>query len=299
MIPKGFKPNLAATLTKPELIQFPVYCSPKIDGIRCVVFDGVAYSRSLKPIPSSGVQAWAKEYGRNLEGFDGELVVGSSTASDCMQRSMAAMRKDFVGDFTFYVFDLIDDDSTLEKFGPRYGRLLEWMEVPPGNAQAVPQKLVHDMAHFDLWESMFLKDGYEGMMIRRPDSLYKFGRSTERSGGLTKVKRFSDAEATVIGFEEEMHNANEPTKDALGRTERSSVASGLAGKGTLGALRCVTPEGIEFNIGTGFSAIQRHEFWRIRSTLLRSLVTYKYFAHGVKEAPRHPVWKGFRHHDDL
>lgn len=297
MIPLGYKPNLAATLTKPELIQFPVYCSPKIDGIRCTVFGGVAYSRSLKPIPNHAVQEFAAQNAFNLSHLDGELVVGDGNAADCMQKSMSVMRAKGEPNFTFHVFDVVLTDEHYEK---RLAQLIEHFgDFYHFRVKQVPQYLACDMETLDMYEAMFLKDGYEGMMIRRPDSLYKFGRSTERSGGLTKVKRFSDAEATVIGFEEEMHNANEPTKDALGRTERSSVASGLAGKGTLGALRCVTPEGIEFNIGTGFSAIQRHEFWRVRSTLLRSLVTYKYFAHGVKEAPRHPVWKGFRHRDDL
>ncbi|MEX3614478.1 MAG: hypothetical protein VB141_12185 [Burkholderia gladioli] len=61
-IPTGFKPMLAATLTKPELIKFPVWASPKIDGIRCVFFGGAAYSRSLKPIPNPVVQEFAARH---------------------------------------------------------------------------------------------------------------------------------------------------------------------------------------------------------------------------------------------
>jgi DNA ligase-1 len=299
VIPIGFKPNLSATLTKPEAIEFPVYASPKIDGIRCTVFDGAAYSRSLKLIPNAAVQEWTKNHVSSMKyALDGELVVGEANAPDCMQKSMEVMRIKGEPNFTFHVFDLVDRLATYEQ---RLARLIDrfanWSQA--FRVKLVPQYLASNHSDLDRYKAMFLEAGYEGMMIRRPYSLYKFGRSTERSGGLTKVKRFTDAEAEVIGFEEELHNANEPTKDALGRTERSTQLAGLTGKGTLGALRCRTAEGIEFNIGTGFTAAQRRDFWYIRAALLGQFVTFKYFAHGVKEAPRHPVWKSFRHTSDM
>jgi DNA ligase-1 len=297
-IPTGFKPNLAATLTKPELIKYPVYCSPKIDGIRCVVFDGVAYSRSLKPIPNEFVQAWAKENAFYLHLLDGELLVGSPTDPNCMQNSTSGvMRIKGEPDFSFHVFDYVDQGPTYEK---RLSDLLEHIpEIPCERVTDVPQYRVHDAEALDFWEAHFLMLGYEGMMIRRPGSKYKFGRSTEREGGLVKVKRFTDAEAEVIGFVEEMHNGNEAKKDALGNTERSTEKAGLVGKGTLGALVVQgIPHPHKFNIGTGFTAAQRADFWERRERLLGELVTFKYFDHGIKESPRHPVFKSFRAKED-
>ncbi|MFL9902162.1 ATP-dependent DNA ligase [Paraburkholderia fungorum] len=293
-IPTGFKPNLAATLTKPELIKFPVYCSPKIDGIRCVVFDGVAYSRSLKPIPNTFVQDWFHSYRMDVNLLDGELVVGSATDPNCMQNSMAVMRKGGEPDFTFNAFDLVGHGD----FEWRY-RTVACAAGGTGRLRVVPQNTAHGPNELDHLEAAYLQQGYEGMMIRRPDSLYKFGRSTEREGGLVKVKRFTDAEAEVIGFEEEMKNENTSKTNALGNTERSSVASGLVGKDTLGALRCRSAEGIEFNIGTGFTADLRRTLWDNRESLTGQFVKYKHFQHGVKDAPRHPVFLGFRHKDDM
>lgn len=302
MIPANFRPNLAATLTKPELIKFPVWASPKIDGIRCTVFGGVAYSRSLKPIPNLYVQEWAAGNYKMLEGLDGELVVGSATYANCMQNSMAVMRRAGEPDFTFFVFDYVDRFN--QGFDVRYLNLQDDFgpDYPiPGRVSLLLQSLSANIESLDKLEAEYLEHGYEGMMIRSPDAPYKFGRSTEREGGLVKVKRFTDAEAEVIGFEEEMHNGNESRRDNLGRAERSSVSSGLIGKQTLGALRCRTPEGIEFNIGTGFTAEQRAEYWQTvkASELLGAVVKYKYFCHGIKESPRHPVFLGFRHKDDM
>ncbi|MCA8314715.1 ATP-dependent DNA ligase [Burkholderia multivorans] len=308
-IPTGFKPMLAATLTKPELIKFPVWASPKIDGIRCVIFDGAAYSRSLKPIPNPYVQEVTTLFARWLEGYDGELVVGSPTDPNCMQNTTSGvMKKSGEPDFTFYVFDRVADCS----FDARQTILEDDFKAlyrlyPELDVRLVPQVLCASHADLDENEARWLAEGYEGMMIRSPDGKYKFGRSTEREGGLVKVKRFTDAEAIVIGFEEEMHNANEATRNATGRTERSTAQAGLVGKGTLGALRVVMPvdsrfpdsPSVVFSIGTGFTAAQRRDYWQDRESLVGRIVKFKHFDHGTVDAPRHPVFIGFRHPEDM
>jgi DNA ligase 1 len=55
-----------------ELIQFPYLVSPKIDGLRALVKDGVVYSKTMKPIPTRRVQ----ELFGHLHGADAELTVG-------------------------------------------------------------------------------------------------------------------------------------------------------------------------------------------------------------------------------
>ena len=307
MIPQGFKPNLAATLTKPELIKFPVWASPKIDGIRCVFFGGVAYSRSLKPIPNPLVQEFATAFASMLEGLDGELTVGSPTDANCMQNSMAVMAKKGEPDFTFHAFDWYPSQSGLTdvsgfEFWERsdvveYRVADFYKQYPEVDIRAVPQHMVTSFEDLGTSEAQWLSDGYEGMMIRTHDGAYKCGRSTEREGGLVKVKRFVDAEAVVVGFDEEMRNENEATRSATGATERSTSKAGLVGKGTLGAL-VVERGGVRFNIGTGFTADDRRELWCHRASLLGKLVTFKFFDHGTVDAPRHPVFKSFRHIED-
>lgn len=298
MIPANFKPNLAATLTKPERIKFPVWASPKIDGIRCMVFGGVAYSRSLKPIPNEFVQQWARDHADELDRCDGELVVGSATDANCMQNSMAVMRKSGEPDFTFYVFDLFNLSHYYES---RQEELAWWAEhgADSPRVHILTNRLVADTEELATLEAQFLEQGYEGLIMRSPHALYKCGRSTEREGGLVKVKRFTDAEAEVIGFEEEMKNENAATTDALGNTERSTAKAGLLGKNSLGALIVRAASGQVFNIGTGYTSSQRKEFWDNRNDLLGQFVKFKSFQHGVKDAPRHPVFLGFRHKDDM
>jgi DNA ligase-1 len=233
--------------------------------------------------------------------MDGELTVGSDTDPNCMQNSMAVMSKKGNPIFAFHVFDLYDPSAP---FDLRYGAAFDYAEGmhfnhPSVDIRAVPQHRCYSHGELDKWEAHYLELGYEGLMIRAERGAYKHGRSTEREGGLVKVKRFTDAEAVIVGFEEEMRNENEATTDALGRTERSTDRAGLVGKNTLGAFVVESPSGCVFNIGTGYTAKQRKEFWEDRNALLGACVTYKYFDHGVKEAPRHPVYKSFRAKEDM
>jgi DNA ligase-1 len=204
-------------------------------------------------------------------------------------------------DFKFYVFDAVLPGVEFDErsdFAAEQVRRVK-RDYLDTRAERVPQARVVNLAALEHYEAAFLKDGYEGMMVRAYDGHYKYGRSTEREGGLVKVKRFVDAEAVVVGFVEEMENTNEAKRDALGNTERSTAKAGLVGKGTLGALVVRDEEGREFNVGTGFKAIERAYMWEYRETLLGKHVTYKYFDHGIKEAPRHPVFKAFRAPEDM
>ena len=66
---KPFKPMLAAAVEDVSTLAFPLIASPKLDGIRCIVRNGVAYSRSNKPIRNRHIQQCISEYSSDLEGW--------------------------------------------------------------------------------------------------------------------------------------------------------------------------------------------------------------------------------------
>lgn len=183
-------------------------------------------------------------------------------------------------------------------------------EHPDGGALChVPQIVVEDQVGMDAFEADCLAIGYEGIMLRAPDGGYKQGRCGKKQPWLVKVKRFEDAEAVVVGVVERMHNDNEATTNELGRTKRSTHQENKRPAGDLGALVCKTPEGIQFQIGTGFTAEQRVELWSEylldhhtfkTDGLVGRTVKYKHFANaGVKDAPRFPVFLCWRDERDL
>ncbi len=294
------KPMLAVDAEDLSKLKFPVLASPKLDGIRCLKVNGQALSRKFKPIPNNFIRSWIES--RLPDGIDGELLVGTTFQSV----QSGVMRVDGEPDFVYAVFDLVTDTS--EPFTKRYAALADYI-----GRQNFPDfmKRVHlvphvrcntheDLAAFEEW---CVKQGYEGTMVRSVDGPYKNGRSTLREGYLLKIKRWVDTEGTVVGFEEQMTNTNEATVDELGHTKRSSHQAGMIPAGTLGKILVEHPDwpGEKLPVGTGqgWTKEFRQEVWNNQAAYLGKILTFKYIPHGVKELPRHPIGKGFRHSDDL
>jgi len=295
------KPMLAASATDSEIRQLLVNfgymnASPKLDGIRCTIQNGVAYSRSLKPIRNKYIQTLLGH--EKYDGLDGELIVGEPNASDVYTATTGAvMRVGGLPDVRFWIFDNIFCNHSYASRRLALRQRMEWMH--PGLC-ILESIRITNMAELHTYENACLEAGFEGVILRDPSALYKNGRSTAKQGQLIKVKRFTDAEATIIGMEEKLHNGNEAATNELGRTQRSSHKENKIPMGTMGALICRDIEtGIQFNIGTGFTEKIRYEFWDNSKKYINRLVKYKSFKIGVKDAPRHPVFLGMRDEDDL
>lgn len=300
-----FKPMLAGKAPELELIRYPVLASPKLDGIRCVILDGAAMSRNLKPIPSDFV----REQLRGLpNGIDGELMVEGGFNA-CQSAFMSKTWTRESPDFWFFAFDWHGAPhrklGDLLGFQGRLEALTRWSEENGhNNLHVVQHVLVRNEEELRVLDALHIEQGFEGTMVRAQNGPYKFGRSTTREGFLLKIKLFEDEEAEVIGVVERMHNDNEQERDELGRAKRSSAKAGKRPAGDLGALVCRTPDGAEFEIGSGFTAAQRVELWEMsKGSGTWPRVTFKHQPDpgGRKpgQAPRFPVFKGFRHGDDL
>lgn len=291
---KTFRPMLACNAELDKL-TYPLMASPKLDGVRCCIRDGLALSRTLKQIPNCFVrQTLNHSY---LDGLDGELIVGNPTSKTCYRDTVSGvMSHEGMPEFTYYVFDLTDYDRSFQERYAELGRRITGVV----RIERLPHAIIIDDRDLAEYEARMVAQGYEGIILRDMHAPYKFGRSTVNEGYMLKVKRFSDGEAEIIGFEEEMFNGNEATTNELGRTKRSSHAAGKVGKGTLGAflVRDATT-GVEFSVGTGLTAEERALCWRDRHTLIGELVKYKSFEVGVKDKPRHPVFLGFRDRSDV
>jgi DNA ligase 1 len=284
-----FRPMLAADISA-ELtrLRFPVYVTPKLDGVRALITANGVFSRSMKPIPNAVVQKqFAK---RAMVGLDGELIVGDPTANDVYRTTQSVTsRESDSTPVTFYAFDIHNSEQVYSK---RLSELNAGVKNHVGVC-AVPAIEVYNLDQLATAEQTMLAKGFEGCILRTPNGRYKQGRSTVSEQGMLKLKRFVDGEAEVIGVEEEMHNGNVAQVSEIGRTKRSSAKANLSGKGTMGALVVRDLEtGVEFKIGTGFTSTDREWFWTHRRKSF--VVKYKHFLIGVKDKPRFPVYLGLR-----
>lgn len=293
------KPLLAAKF-EPAKAKFPYIVTPKIDGIRFLMVDSVAVSRTFKPIRNKHIQDLLSQY--LPDGIDGEL-----TSGDTFQSSTSAiMSIEGSPDFKVWIFDYVDPEK--EEIGTYRDRMNELFDIEDNLCRhECPFEykflsgghIVKTLEEIERLETIYLSEGYEGVMLRDPMGTYKFGRSTVNENILLKVKQFVDDEAVLLDIQEKMHNENPAETDAFGHTKRSLSLDGLVGANTTGNLIVKNKEGQVFSIGSGLNDFLREELWNNKENYIGKFVKYKYFPQGVKELPRHPVFLGFRDFDDI
>jgi DNA ligase-1 len=293
------RPLLAATLDDIASLKFPVLATPKLDGIRVLKVDGKAVTRRFKPIPNKHIRHLLEKH--LPDGIDGEIMT-EGTFNDIQSKVMSHEGEP---EFTFYVFDYVKDSLTK----PYKDRMLDMVNglesvvknsTLPFSINLLTPVLVRTVDELLEFESQCLEHGFEGVMIRQPGSKYKCGRSTLKEQILLKLKRFYDAEAKVIGFEEKMKNDNKLERDEFGLAKRSSKKDGMIPADTLGALIVEDLKtGVKFGLGSGFDDELKKEIWSHQRKYKNKIVKYKYQSVGVKDAPRFPVFLGFRSKLDL
>lgn len=272
----------------------PLIGTPKIDGIRCICkSDGFPLTRSLKDIPNGSIRAYFFSNRQYIKPcFDGELTIGDSFSASVS----GIMTHGGDPDFIYWIFDVPSDKPYKERVD-EYSRMDDSGELPV-RFKTVPTVWIKTIDDLIAFEEEALKTGYEGIVLRTPDSPYKFGRSTSKQAWMLKVKRFITSEAIITGFEPLQSNQNAAEINNLGYQERSSKKEGMVVQNTLGKFNVVGLNGefkdARFNIGSGFTQTQRDTFWENQPMLMGRIIEYKYQPFGSLNAPRLPIFLRFR-----
>lgn len=286
-----FKPLLAAPFNENIVSNYfksglPLMASPKLDGIRATIREGKVLTRSLKPIPNLALQ----EKFKHLEGFDGEFIFGDPCDPLCYNKTFSAVMTidASVDGVDFHVFDSALNPE--EPFVARVNSLGGQME----GLKFVKQTALFSIAQVLDYETQALTLGFEGIMLRKPSGLYKFGRSTEKELTLMKVKRDHDEESEVLDIYEAFENTNQEFINELGYKDRSSHAENKLGKGIVGGF-ILEKSGQRFGCSAGkFTHEERKEIWENREKYLGKLLKYRHFPYGVLNLPRHARALGWR-----
>lgn len=233
-------PLLLAQVASDDINPALYLISEKFDGVRAY-WDGKTLRFRSGNLVNAPTWFIAK---LPLQALDGELWLGRGR----FEELSGIVRKEQPDDtqwrqIKYMIFELPNAPGS---FAQRYGairdlvRQLNWPQL-----QAVEHIRIVDRAGLQRKLKQVVRDGGEGLMLHRADSLYVTGRSD----ALLKLKPLLDTEAKVIAH--------------------------IAGKGKfagmLGSLEVETPEGKRFRIGTGFTDAVRKNPPPISST-----VTYQY-----------------------
>ena len=246
---------MLACEVKLEDVKFPCYVSPKIDGCRCIVSEGIAYSRTLKPFPNKQFQDYAVEF--MLDG-DYEILVGAVTDGKTFERTQSYLMS-------------IDKEINIREIG---NLRIDTPERTTGYNGGQNQIHCNTYEHLLEIEEDMVSDGYEGIVIRYPGTPYKQGRSTVNEGCLLKYKRFKDDEAIIVDSYF-LKDKNGKQRAELGAFQVKDLKTGVL-----------------FKVGSGFTKEERNRF--ICEDLNGKIIKYKYQELSKYGVPRFPVFLGFR-----
>lgn len=252
---------------------------PKIDGMRCVLLDGIARSRSFKPLGNSALQTFAHELPQ-YNGLDGEVFSGHDYDPTSFRKSMSGVRASS-GDrnLSIVLFDHIPSGhlSYMHRYGYLEGIVGKSgersIEADPYHVKLMvcPQIRVKSLDEIYREEERLLADGWEGGIIRRWTKPYKFNRATALGGELVKVKRRDYVDAKVVGYEQRYENQNEAKTSELGYTTRSSHKEGKVPLEMVGALHLELLDGSNTKTKCGVFRGLGHDdlraLWQERETL--------------------------------
>lgn len=260
----------------------PVYIQPKLDGVRCLFTANGAYSRNDKQFMN------VKHIEMSLKPFfdqnpdvvlDGELY--NHKLKHDFEKIISLVRKQKPTDedrrnaqhlVQFHVYDYFSMDSHYESYKHRMDNLTV-SDIYSACVKYVPTYRVHKHEEaLNMHHDAFLADGYEGSILRL-NGLYKHGRSYD----LMKFKDFSDAEATIVGYE-------------LGKGKRT---------GTLGKFMMLDDEGVTFGCppGKGYNYKDLANMLKNINDYIGKRATFTYFQRTNAGSYRHPLFKCIRNYE--
>ncbi|MEK6200974.1 MAG: DNA ligase [Desulfobulbaceae bacterium] len=233
--------------------------SEKLDGVRAYWNGKILLSKNGNPLHAPGL------FCHNFPPFplEGELWGGRGTFEKTVSIVKRQQAHDGWLELKFAIFDVPQEPGG---FRQRLQKATDWFHTHPASfAFVIPQKTIQGKEELQAEMQQVEKLGGEGLIVRKPDTLYSRGRSDE----ILKVKSYLDMEAKVIAH--------------IGGKGKNS--------GRLGSLLVEIPGKIRFKIGTGFSDAEREN-----PPPVGAIITFKYFGFLKSGRPRFPsflrLWPG-------
>jgi len=243
-------PIQLATQFREDINVKEYYVSEKLDGIRGYWNGSQLLSKQGNPFTAP---EWFTESFPH-QPLDGELWIGReqfeavSSVVRTQDNTNAEWKK-----IKFMIFDLPSSQQPFHERVATMQKIVAQSKSP--YLKVIEQKKVDNNKALQQLLDDIVKMKGEGLMLHHQDALYQVKRNRD----LMKLKKFEDAEATVI--------AHLPGKGKF--------------EGMLGSILVETETGVRFKIGSGFSDQERQNPPPIGST-----ITYKFTGKTSNNIPR-------------
>lgn len=298
-------PMLAMSQKIPfEELRYPTLASVKMDGLRCLIYDGQLFTRNLKLHPNQKLQEYFKEAMRKSKKdelvFDGELwdetLPFCETAGIC--RSFTA---EIGENLAFHVFDMLPLRVYDHGAGgnPLRDRRDAYYEECAGlaNVRCVAQMPIHDAETLKGMFEQYVQRGHEGLICRDPRSYYKHGRCQPTKPFMVKFKATETHDAQIIGIKpaRKLKEGVARTSDLMGHLKRVHTQDSYEADDKLGSFQVAWNE-LEFSVGPGrgLDDHEKRKIWKNKEAYIGKWIEFESLSVGVKDVPRMGKFVKFR-----
>jgi DNA ligase-1 len=181
------------------------------------------------------VQAYPFLSGLELDGENYSHGTLLQDIHSIVSRKTGGLHDDYE-DIQYHVFDMVvdtDQETRLQAVSKVFQLNFPFQFIKP-----VKMYWAESLSDINMYLELFMKAGYEGIIIRDPSAHYVRRRSTQ----MMKFKPRKSDVYQIVGLQEE-------------------VSIHGVSKGTLGAFLLRGTDGTTFRVGTGFTAEQRKIFY--------------------------------------
>lgn len=284
----------ADKVTNSKIYDNEWYASRKIDGLRALIYmddkgklhtssrGAMNYDPAMSDILENKklIKLFKENPGLILDGECYHHGISLQQLNSIARTQKTAVDYEIL---QFYWYDIVDTNSTFEErwafmqdikdqlnlsFDPE--REFEDDEL---RIQFVPQISITGWDNIIDLHNQYVAEGWEGLVIRDPSKTY---RPNGRTNDMIKIKKYSDMEVKVVGYELGLRGSEDMT------------------------FKCVMPDGTEFLAKPhGDRSIKEEYVANFDKEYKNQMATIKYFYLSDTGTPLQPSLKAFRLKEDM
>ena len=287
MLANKYDPNKP----KKNDIIYPCFVQPKLDGLRCIMYWDKHNKKFISQSRTGSIYVSMSHIENDIKHLfcdinfdfdyssiviDGELYTNEipfeELAGLIKKKKITDKDREKLALVKYHIYDIINDQPFIDRY-----KIIQHIFQNQNQNQnqnnydtfvQVNTHLCHDEKSFKLYFSQFIENGYEGIMLRNINGIY---RQNYRSNDLQKYKEFQEDEYTIVGF-----------KEAEGRD-----------KGTVIWI-CKNEEGREFSVRPRGTQELRKNWFNQANLFIGKKLTVIYQELSELNIPRFPVGKDIR-----
>jgi len=187
-----------------DSIKYPKIVQPKLDGFRCIDYAGTLWSRNDKRLRNSKIDELFTDLSKEIV-LDGELYCQGLHFNELVHY-LTKEGEELPKNLKYYIWDLLsvvewDRKKSEDGYIHRYSIAKEYAKFNP-RLQIVPSVQCNSKKEVLRVYKEYIKQGFEGAMLKDPSGPYKWGRCTLKQEYLLKLKPRPTLDLEIQGIEE-------------------------------------------------------------------------------------------------